>query len=340
MLAIHGAYMNKIILILMMLVAAAVSSAFAAELKSNGPAKKNPVGLIRDGFSFPNSGIEGLVIRSRAGNKWFFSPYADFSDMRSTVLKGWQIELLPSSTLEKIVGEMDLLPNKNSTMEIKLWGKVTKYSNQNSTKRLYSGKNIAEGEIFTRNFIYPLNFIAISTVEATSDVDAVEKVDETDSEKKYDPTSLIPEEARKLLQTPVKKEEKEEDEAPIDKMTSDSIIPKSVINKFKLKRVENLAKWKKSTTVEKDVSLSNRTGFVTQEKGYKIFSVDAMGRNVDNSKYRLLECETLQWIEQDIAESLGRSRYKVSGTVTKFKGEDYMLLQRTVRTYNHGNFAR
>ena len=112
------------------------------------------------------------------------------------------------------------------------------------------------------------------------------------------------------------------------------------MKKFKLKRVEDLSAWKKNTAIKKDASLTNRTGFITQGDGYKIFKIDAMGRNVDDSSFKLLPCETLERTEKIIVTSPGRNRYKVSGTITMFKGQYYMLLQRTVKTYNHGNFAR
>ena len=35
-----------------------------------------------------------------------------------------------------------------------------------------------------------------------------------------------------------------------------------------------------------------------------------------------------------------RQRFRVSGIVTTFRGNTYMLLQRATRTYSHGNFAR
>lgn len=323
--------MNKNIIILMLAVVI-VSAACAEDIKGIKPTTEEVMPLLRDGFSFPNSGVEGLITKARGQQKWFFSPYANISDKRSTVLAGWSIELLPSSTLEKIIGMMNEAPKKTTTMEIKLWGKVTKYSNKGASKRLYFGKDIPKGEIFTRNYIFPLNFIPITTIK--------EKVTNvmpgTGEEKKpYDPKSIIPQEAKNLLET-----KKKPGKVVQDMTESDSIIPEDVMKKFKLKRVENLAKWKKNTMVLKDASLTNRTGFITQGEGYKIFTIDAMGRNVDDAAFRLLPCETLQRAEKVIVTSPGRNRYKISGTITVFKGEYYMLLQRTVKTYNHGNFAR
>jgi hypothetical protein len=323
--------MNKTFIVLMLAVLI-VSAACAENVKIVKPATEKVMPLLRDGFAFPNSGVEGLITKARGRQKWFFSPYENISDTRSTVLAGWSIELLPSSTLEKIIGMMNEATKKSSTMEIKLWGKVTKYSNKGASKRLFFGKDIPDGEIFSRNYIFPLNFIPITTVkEPVTNILPVKGEDK----KPDDPKSIIPQEAKNLLET-----KKQPGKVVQGKTESDSIIPEDVMKKFKLKRVENLAKWKKNTMVMKDASLTNRTGFITQGEGYKIFTIDAMGRNVDDSSFKLLECETLERTEKVIVTSPGRNRYKISGTITMFKGEYYMLLQRTVKTYNHGNFAR
>ena len=316
-----------------MLAVVIVGTAPGEEVKRAKPQVEKVMPLLRDGFAFPNSGIEGLVTKARGKQKWFFSPYENISDKKSTVLAGWSIELLPSSTLEKIIGMMAESPKNSSSMEIKLWGKVTSYSNISSSRKLYFGKDVRKGEIFSRNYIFPLNFIPITTVkEQTGSVDPVKsEIDKPDDSK-----SIIPKEAKSLLETT----KKEPAKAAPGKAKTDSIIPEDVMKKFKLKRVENLAKWKKNTVLIKDASLTNRTGFITQGNDYKIFSIDAMGRNVDDSAFKLLPCRMLQWAEKDIVTSPGRNRYKVSGTITVFNGEYYILLQRIVKTYNHGNFAR
>jgi len=322
--------MNKMIILLVLSVVSVTAA--GAEVKTIKPVTETVVPLLRDGFAFPNSGVEGVVTKVRGQSKWLFSPYTDISDIRFTVSAGSSIELLPSSTLEKIIGVMDSGLKKNTSMEIKLWGKVTKYSNKSSSRKLHFAKITDKGDVFTRNYIFPLNFIPITSVkEPMSDT----KPDKGEDKEPDDPKSIIPQEAKDLLETSEKKSGTDP-----DKPKSDSIIPQNIMEKFKVKRVEDLSRWKKNTVVKKDASLTNRTGFITQGQGHKIFAIDAMGRKVDDAAFRLLPCETLQWAENDIVTSPGRNRYKVSGTITMFKGEYYMLLQRTVKTYNHGNFAR
>ena len=112
------------------------------------------------------------------------------------------------------------------------------------------------------------------------------------------------------------------------------------MEKLRPKRVVNLAKLKKVVEVEGDVTLANRTGFVAGDERAKAFKIDALGRNIEDISFELLPCETLEYTERKIAENDLRQRYKVAGIITKYKGRFYLLLQRAVRTYSHGNFAR
>jgi len=324
----RGYYIMKqnFILLLAVLI---VSAAFAGNTTTVTPKSAKPMGTLRDGFGLPNSGVEGLVIKAKGKEKWVFAPFEDITDGRVRVLKGWAIELLPSSTLGKIVGMMNEGGKRTTTMEVKLWGKVSRYSNVTSTKRLYAGKDIQEDEVYTRNYIFPMNFIPITTIKDITGKKPAKDI----TAAPEDPNSIIPQEAKDIIKPANKKTDE-------PKKKTDSILPEDVMNKFKLERVENLAKWKKNTKIKKDASLINRSGFITQGEKYKIFSIDAMGRKVNDTKIKLLPCETLQRTERDIVTSPGRNRYQVSGTITIFNGELYMLLQRSVKTYNHGNFAR
>ena len=122
--------MNKIILISILILAVgniyaadasndygAVKSFRTKEVKHIAPVVKEVMPLLRDGFAFPNSGVEGFINKSRKSGKWFFTPYTNISDTKATVLAGYSIELLPSSTLEKIIGMMSDATKRSSTME-------------------------------------------------------------------------------------------------------------------------------------------------------------------------------------------------------------------------------
>lgn len=140
---------------------------------------------------------------------------------------------------------------------------------------------------------------------------------------------------------------KKPDIAPAEQQTQaaqepkdDSIIPDDIMALLKPRRVVNLAKLKKLLETEENALLVDRTGYLLTKKGQKVFQLDSLGRKLQDMSFKLLPCEVLEWTEHRISQVINPHRYRIAGTVTKFKGEYYMLLQRAVRTYSHGNFVR
>ena len=80
--------------------------------------------LLRDGFAF--SGVDGKLLADD-NDRWFFKPDSDISDDQGTVKTGTEIELLPSSALEKVITGI----KKGSTDTYRIWGKVTAYNEKN-----------------------------------------------------------------------------------------------------------------------------------------------------------------------------------------------------------------
>lgn len=324
--------MNKIFVFAIMFITAANIS-FAEEINNAEP-QEQPQILIRDGFAFPNNGVEGKITKVRNEDKWIFSPYTDISDGRGTIKAGESIELLPASTLEKLIALINSEDGKSTSTEIKLWGKITRYNNMYSSKKFFYDENTPAEYIFSRNYLFATNFIPITSIkQPRPETTPIEPTTEPADDK-----SIIPETARDLFkdqQAPVEKTEQEDDDSK-----SNSIIPKEVMEKFKLKRVENLSKWKQGIGVESDAMLSNRTGFITKQNGNKIFTLDALGRNAKGDSFILLPCETLERTERKLVTDPGRQRYKISGTITRFKDRYYILPQRSLKAYDHGNFAR
>ncbi len=124
------------------------------------------------------------------------------------------------------------------------------------------------------------------------------------------------------------------------KLKDDPIIPDDIMALLKPRRVVNLAKLRKLLETEENALLVDRTGYLLTKKGQKIFQLDSLGRKLQDMSFKLLPCEVLEWTEYRISQAINPHRYRIAGTVTKFKGEYYMLLQRAVRTYSHGNFVR
>lgn len=89
-----------------------------------------------------------------------------------------------------------------------------------------------------------------------------------------------------------------------------------------------------------DVVLVDRTGFlVRQDNGWLVFVPDALGRKVQNLTLNLLPCAVLELIELRQAAGPERLRFKIAGIMTKYKGKNYLLLEKATRTYSHGNFG-
>ncbi len=90
-----------------------------------------------------------------------------------------------------------------------------------------------------------------------------------------------------------------------------------------------------------DTVLADRTAaLVKQDGGRFVFVLDAFGLSVQGVSFRLLPCEALELTEARQVAELNPGRFKIAGIQTKYKGTDYLLLQKATRVYSHGNFGR
>lgn len=108
-----------------------------------GAARRTP---LRDGFGL--AGVDGKLIDT--DGKWFFELYSEVSDDRGRISAGSAIELLPSSTLEKMTEEV----KGRSEASYRLWGNVTEYSG--------------------RNFIFPVYFLPITAADEQTETEGSE----------------------------------------------------------------------------------------------------------------------------------------------------------------------
>ncbi|HIJ67369.1 MAG TPA: hypothetical protein HPP87_01360 [Planctomycetes bacterium] len=274
--------------------------AFGAEETTQARDAKT-FGFIREGFVL--DGVEGTVTRSPAGDRWLFAADDDISDGRGVIKAGCKTELLPSGTLEKIEAQIN---RGRASTDVRLWAIFTRYSNRHRLGGTGRDKPSDDKEFFDRNFLFVWYFIPMSAAESRPD----EIEDETEDQRKAEATD-----------------------------EEDSIIPDDVMAMLKPKRMVNLARLKK-LDIEGDMMLADRTGFIVSDETGRSFKLDGLGRNVEDVSFRLLESEVLERVEADLAYSPYRQRYRAAGRITKYNGGFYMLLQRAVRTYSHGNFAR
>jgi len=93
--------------------------------------------------------------------------------------------------------------------------------------------------------------------------------------------------------------------------------------------------------LKRDSILADRTAFLSKkDDGQLVFVLDALGRNVRPVSLWLLPCEVLELAEYRQSAEPEPVRFKIAGIVTKYKGENYLLLQKATRIYSHQNFDR
>lgn len=286
---------------------------------------KYPDSLLREGFVF--KAINGTVRKAGSDDTWVFTPDIDVTDTSVFLRKTESIELLPSSTLEKIVFEAEQKQKSDAAISLRMWGTVTTYSKRGTIlKKNYDHESAIELPPY-RNFLFPAYFVPLTEIETVKDSEKEEQLRQEEIKVK---DSIIPAGAREKLKS----------DEPVKVADEDAIIPEDIMAKLKPKRRVNLDKWRNTLHVEGDFLLIGRSGFVNSESGQSIFALDGLGRKINGLSFRLLPCQALQNTQEQITNSFGRHRYRVAGTVTKYKGENYMLLQHAVRTYSNGNFAR
>jgi len=99
-----------------------------------------------------------------------------------------------------------------------------------------------------------------------------------------------------------------------------------------------------------DAIIVNRTGFISSsgmrdsyrygKKQQYGFIFDALGRKIPKKSFRLLPCEALELAEQKQSLELETLKFRIAGIVTKYKDQNYLLLQKATKVYSYGNFAR
>ena len=267
--------------------------------------------LLRDGFSL--TGVDGKLISSDCNDVWFFELKEDVNDYRAVANAGTRLELLPSSTLERMVADA----KTRSTPTYRLWNaEVTKYKG--------------------RNFIFPRYFLPLREPE-----DEKKKVEggQEDVERKpeaSDPNALevAIDEPNDVLTVPP--EIMERLKAQRERPTTTSLRQIMDSNEIPVGESDAPAYRRGADSVFVD-----RTAFlVKQADGGLAFVPDALGRNVQRLSLRLLPCDILELTERMQSAEPENLRFKIAGIRTTYKDKQYLLLQKATRIYSHGNFGR
>ncbi|OHB83119.1 MAG: hypothetical protein A2Z38_02985 [Planctomycetes bacterium RBG_19FT_COMBO_48_8] len=302
----------SVFLILFFISVVPAASGFDAEI-----IRKTP--LLRDGFVMNR--VDGNLIGPDGNDVWFFELASDVNDYRTVIKAGTRLELLPSSALEKMTADKKM----RTTAAYRLWNsRVTKYKG--------------------RNFIFPGFFMPLSKAEK--------------------PEPELSKESQLKQQEPARIQSLQE--RALDEPNDILAMPQEIIEKLRAGRERTVISKKPiadsneisvdesqpATEIEKlpddqsytrsfDSIYVDRTAFlVEQDDGRLIFMPDALGRNVQKLSLHLLPCTAMELTELKKATEPEKVRFKIAGIMTKYKGDNYLLLEKATRTYSHGNFGR
>ncbi|MGA2322907.1 MAG: hypothetical protein ABSG22_03570 [Sedimentisphaerales bacterium] len=92
--------------------------------------------------------------------------------------------------------------------------------------------------------------------------------------------------------------------------------------------------------LKQDTIFANRAGRVAARNGDYVFEADALGRGVGKFTIKLLPCQKLEDALLQVRSESNPVRFNVAGILTRYKGEQYLLLQKATRMYSYGNFGR
>lgn len=254
--------------------------------------------VLHDGFVL--AGVDGKLIT--ADDKSFFEPDSDVSDDNTVLKAGTRLELLPSSALDKI----------NDTPEsYRLWAAVIRYKDE--------------------NFLFATYFLAVGEV----------KVEPAESPAPVEPKQPQPQE------TPPRQVR-----LSINEPNDPLAIPEQILSKLKSRKlirpqqpktipnsISHAKKPGKALGIVADRIFANQVGFIKdQGDGRLVFILDRLGRNIEPVSLSLLPSQTLEKVELKQSTQPEPLRFKVAGIATKYKGQEYLLLQRAARVYKYGNF--
>jgi hypothetical protein len=128
--------------------------------------------------------------------------------------------------------------------------------------------------------------------------------------------------------------------APNDVVT----IPPEIVALLKTSEVlpttEAQATRAEELQLKQDTIFANRAGRVVIKNGLYIFEADAFGRGIDKFNIKLLPCQKLEDAMIQVRGEPNPVRFNVAGILTKYNGEQYLLLQKATRIYSYGNFGR
>ena len=285
------------------------ASVFDAEIIRETP-------LLRDGFSIIR--VDGDLIGPDSNDVWFFELASDVNDYRTVIKAGTRLELLPSSALEKMTADKKM----RTTATYRLWNsRVTKYKG--------------------RNFIFPGFFMPLSKAGKSEPETSQEPAEKQSGREREQQLALDePNDVLALPQEVIEKLRARRETTVISKKPIADSNEISVDESQPTTEKEKLPDARRYTQSPDSIFVDRTAFLVEQNDGRFLFMPDALGRNVQKLSLHLLPCAALELTELKKAAEPETVRFKIAGIMTKYKGDNYLLLEKATRTYSYGNFGR
>lgn len=271
--------------------------------------------LLRDGFVIMR--VDGKLIGPDSNDVWFFELTSDVNDYRTVIKAGTRLELLPSLALEKMTVDKKM----RTTAAYRLWNsRVTKYR--------------------SRNFIFPNFFLPLGKAKKPpqkqdSSTDTVSEPEPRRELGVDDPNDVLVMPREIIEKLRARREKTPDSGQPIaDSNEISDDESQSATEEEKLPDPQRYTRSSDSIFVDRTALL------VEQDDGRLVFVPDALGRNVQKLSLHLLPCAVLELTELKQAAEPDTVRFKIAGIMTKYKGDNYLLLEKASRAYSHGNFGR
>jgi hypothetical protein len=246
------------------------------------------------------AGVDGNLVQTGA-DKWAFEFESAANIGEVEIKAGQTLEMLGSSTLEKMVADT----KERNEAEFRLWAKVTKF----------------EG----KNYLFPVYYLSLRKLDRPKEEAAKNEPNKTSLESS---PRLSSGQAGQAIN------------APNDVVN----IPAEIV--ALLKKSEVLATTEAQATraeelqLKQDTIFANRAGRVDVKNGTYVFEADALGRGVEKFAIKLLPCQKLEDALVQVRSESNPVRFNVAGILTKYNGEQYLLLQKAARMYSYGNLGR
>jgi hypothetical protein len=146
--------------------------------------------------------------------------------------------------------------------------------------------------------------------------------------------------ALRKLEKPAEKQTQLESVKPINSPNDILKIPEEITSKLRQSEVLPTGTIAAEIQSKQDTIFASRTGFITEKDGYYEFQPDGLGRGIEKFSIKLLPCRTLELALEQIRTESNPARFNVAGVMTKYKNEQYLLLQKATRIYSYGNLGR